>query len=226
MQWLTNLFPNVAVRADEFLQSIVETLIMVGITGVISFVLSLVIGVLLLTTRRGGLLAAPVFNQILGWIVNILRSVPFIILAAALVPITRIISGTALGVQGAIFPLVVGITPFFSRQIESAFLSVDPGLVEAAVSMGLSPAAIIWRVYFREAIPSIAKVTTITIVSLIGLTAISGSLGGGGLGDFAIRFGYQQFMLDATIASVIVLLIMVGFVEFVGRTVIDATTHQ
>ena len=180
----------------------------------------------MLTTRRGGLLAAPVFNQILGWIVNILRSVPFIILAAALVPITRIISGTALGVQGAIFPLVVGITPFFSRQIESAFLSVDPGLVEAAVSMGLSPAAIIWRVYFREAIPSIAKVTTITIVSLIGLTAISGSLGGGGLGDFAIRFGYQQFMLDATIASVIVLLIMVGFVEFVGRTVIDATTHQ
>ena len=226
MQWLTNLFPNVAVRADEFFQSIVETLIMVGITGVISFVLSLVIGVLLLTTRRGGLLAAPVFNQILGWIVNILRSVPFIILAAALVPITRIISGTALGVQGAIFPLVVGITPFFSRQIESAFLSVDPGLVEAAVSMGLSPAAIIWRVYFREAIPSIAKVTTITIVSLIGLTAISGSLGGGGLGDFAIRFGYQQFMLDATIASVIVLLIMVGFVEFVGRPVIDATTHQ
>ncbi|WP_154036154.1 methionine ABC transporter permease [Bifidobacterium breve] len=226
MQWLTNLFPNVAVRADEFFQSIVETLIMVGITGVISFVLSLVIGVLLLTTRRGGLLAAPVFNQILGWVVNILRSVPFIILAAALVPITRIISGTALGVQGAIFPLVVGITPFFSRQIESAFLSVDPGLVEAAVSMGLSPAAIIWRVYFREAIPSIAKVTTITIVSLIGLTAISGSLGGGGLGDFAIRFGYQQFMLDATIASVIVLLIMVGFVEFVGRTVIDATTHQ
>lgn len=226
MQWLTNLFPNVAVRADEFFQSIVETLIMVGITGVISFVLSLVIGVLLLTTRRGGLLAAPVFNQILGWIVNILRSVPFIILAAALVPITRIISGTALGVQGAIFPLVVGITPFFSRQVESAFLSVDPGLVEAAVSMGLSPAAIIWRVYFREAIPSIAKVTTITIVSLIGLTAISGSLGGGGLGDFAIRFGYQQFMLDATIASVIVLLIMVGFVEFVGRTVIDATTHQ
>ena len=226
MQWLTNLFPNVAVRADEFFQSIVETLIMVGITGVISFVLSLVIGVLLLTTRRGGLLAAPVFNQILGWIVNILRSVPFIILAAALVPITRIISGTALGVQGAIFPLVVGITPFFSRQIESAFLSVDPGLVEAAVSMGLSPAAIIWRVYFREAIPSISKVTTITIVSLIGLTAISGSLGGGGLGDFAIRFGYQQFMLDATIASVIVLLIMVGFVEFVGRTVIDATTHQ
>lgn len=226
MQWLVNLFPNVAVRADEFFQSIVETLIMVGITGVISFVLSLVIGVLLLTTRRGGLLAAPVFNQILGWIVNILRSVPFIILAAALVPITRIISGTALGVQGAIFPLVVGITPFFSRQIESAFLSVDPGLVEAAVSMGLSPAAIIWRVYFREAIPSIAKVTTITVVSLIGLTAISGSLGGGGLGDFAIRFGYQQFMLDATIASVIVLLIMVGFVEFVGRTVIDATTHQ
>ena len=226
MQWLTNLFPNVAVRADEFFQSIVETLIMVGITGVISFVLSLVIGVLLLTTRRGGLLAAPVFHQILGWVVNILRSVPFIILAAALVPITRIISGTALGVQGAIFPLVVGITPFFSRQIESAFLSVDPGLVEAAVSMGLSPAAIIWRVYFREAIPSIAKVTTITIVSLIGLTAISGSLGGGGLGDFAIRFGYQQFMLDATIASVIVLLIMVGFVEFVGRTVIDATTHQ
>ena len=226
MQWLTNLFPNVAVRADEVYQACVEARLMVGITGVISFVLSLVIGVLLLTTRRGGLLAAPVFNQILGWIVNILRSVPFIILAAALVPITRIISGTALGVQGAIFPLVVGITPFFSRQIESAFLSVDPGLVEAAVSMGLSPAAIIWRVYFREAIPSIAKVTTITIVSLIGLTAISGSLGGGGLGDFAIRFGYQQFMLDATIASVIVLLIMVGFVEFVGRTVIDATTHQ
>ena len=223
---LTQWFPNVAVRSDEFFTSIVQTLELLVITGAISFVLSLIIGVLLIVTRRGGLLQAPVFNTVLGWIINVMRSIPFIILAASLVPLTRIISGTALGVQGAIFPLVVGITPFFSRQIESALLSVDPGLVEAAVSMGLSPVEIIWRVYFRESIPAIAKVTTITLVSLIGLTAITGSLGGGGLGDFAIRYGYQRFFFDATIASVIVLLLMVGFIEFVGRTVIDATTRE
>lgn len=226
MQWLIDLFPNVAPRADEFYRSIIETLVLVGITAVLSFVLSLTIGILLVVTRKGGLLSAPAFNQALGWIINLFRSIPFIILAAALVPITRAISGTALGVQGAIFPLVIGITPFFSRQMESAFLSIDPGLVEAAVSMGLSPVQIIWRVYFREAIPNIAKVTTITLVSLIGLSAISGSLGGGGLGDFAIRYGYQRFMFDATVASVIVLLIMVGFIEFVGRTVIDATSRE
>lgn len=225
MQWLANLFPNVAPRADEFYRSIVETLVLVGVTGVISFVLSLVIGILLVVTRRGGLLEAPAFNQALGWTINVFRSIPFIILAAALVPVTRIIAGTALGVRGAIFPLVIGITPFFSRQMESAFLSVRPGLVEAAVAMGVSPLGIIWRVYFREAVPNIAKVATITLVSLIGLSAISGSLGGGGLGDFAIRYGYQRFMFDATVASVIVLLLMVGFIEFVGRTIIDATTR-
>lgn len=222
---LAQLFPNVVVRSDEFFQSIVETLELLVVSGAIAFVLSLVIGVLLIVTRRGGLLAAPAFNQVLGAVINILRSVPFIILAASLVPVTRALVGTAIGVRGSLFPLVVGITPFFSRQIESALLSVRPGLVEAAVSMGLSPVAIIWRVYFRESIPAIAKVTTITTVSLIGLTAITGSLGGGGLGDFAIRYGYQRYFIDCTMASVIILLILVGIIEFIGKTVIDATTR-
>ncbi|MFT8358338.1 methionine ABC transporter permease [Bifidobacterium aquikefiri] len=219
-------FPHVVEYRGEFISSIWETAVMVGVSGAISLVLSLILGVLLVTTPKGGLLAAPLCNRVLSYAINVLRSVPFIILAAALVPLTRALTGAALGLRGAVFPLVVGITPFFARQVEAALMTIPSNLIETAYSMGFTPWKIIRRVYLREGIPALAKGTTITMVSLIGLSAISGSLGSGGLGDFAIRYGYQRFMFDATLASVIVLLCMVGFVEFVGKIVVDATTRQ
>ena len=165
-----------------------------------------------------------VFN-IVDKLINLFRSIPFIILAAALVPVTRALVGTAIGTKGAIFPLIIGITPFFSRQIQSALAGVDVGLVEAAESMGMSVTKIVYRVYLREAIPSIIRVSVIAIVSLVGLTAIVGIVGGGGLGDFAIRYGYQRYMLDATYATVIVLVVFIGIIEFIGRQLVEITEH-
>jgi D-methionine transport system permease protein len=225
-QFLANIFPNVASRGAEFFDATVQTLIMVAAAGAISFVLALILAVVLITTRRGGLLQNVVVYNILDKVINLFRSIPFIILAAALVPLTRAVVGTAIGTKGALLPLVVGITPFFARQLESALSSTDPGLIEAAEAMGSSRTGIIWHVYLRESIPSILKVTTITIVNLIGLTAIVGIVGGGGLGDFAIRYGYQRYMADATYATIIVLVVIIGLVEFAGKVLEDATDHQ
>ena len=225
MNILAQWFPNVADRLPEFWDSFVQTLIMVGVTGVISFVLATFFAVVLTLTRKGGLTPnAAVFN-ILDKLIDLFRSIPFIILAAALVPVTRALVGTAIGTKGALFPLVVGITPFFTRQIQSALAGVDPGFIEAAESMGMTVPHIVTRVYLREAIPSIIRVSVITLVSLIGLTAIVGIVGGGGLGDFAIRYGYQRYMLDATYATVIVLVILIALIEYVGHLLVEVTEH-
>ena len=222
---LSSWFPNVVTRLPEFFDSFVQTLIMLGVTGVLSFVFATFFAVVLTVTQHGGLTPNPVVFNVIDKIVNLFRSIPFIILAAALVPVTRALVGTAIGTKGAIFPLIVGITPFFTRQIQSALSSVDPGFVEAAVSMGMSPIEIIFRVYLREGIPAIIRVTTITPISLIGLTAIVGIVGGGGLGDFAIRYGYQRYMLDATYATIIVLVLLIGLIEFIGRLLVEITEH-
>jgi D-methionine transport system permease protein len=219
------LLPNVSEVMNEFYLSIVQTIQMVMISGLISFLLSLILGIMLVTTKKGGILENLFIFNVFDKLINLFRSIPFIILIAALIPLTQFISGTAIGVRGTIFPLIVGITPFFSRQIESALTEVDSGLIEAGIAMGLSPFQIIISVYLKEAIPSIARVTTITIISLIGLTAIVGVVGGGGIGDFAIRYGYQQNELDATYASIIVLLIIVSIVQLVGTLIAKKTTH-
>ncbi|ALC83014.1 MULTISPECIES: methionine ABC transporter permease [Bacillus] len=219
------LLPNVSQVMDEFYLSIIQTLKMVFESGLISFLLSLVIGIILVSTKKDGILENTFIFNIFDKLINLFRSIPFIILIAALIPITRLISGTAVGVQGTIFPLIVGITPFFSRQIESALSEVDEGLVESGIAMGLSPFQIIVSVYLKEGISSIARVTTITVISLIGLTAIVGVVGGGGIGDFAIRYGYQQNQLDATYLSIIVLLIFVSIVQIIGTLITKKTTH-
>lgn len=225
MNVLGQWFPNVASRLPEFIDSFVQTLIMVAVTGVISFVLATLIAVMLTLTQPTGLTPNVVIFNVVDKLINLFRSIPFIILAAALVPVTRALVGTAIGTKGAIFPLVIGITPFFSRQIQSALAGVDAGLIEAAESMGMSVPKIVCRVYLREAIPSIIRVSVIAIVSLVGLTAIVGIVGGGGLGDFAIRYGYQRYMLDATYATVIVLVIFIGVIEFIGRQLVEITEH-
>ena len=222
---LFKLIPNVMRKPGELLTSIYQTLIMVGISGSISFCIGLVFGVILVTTAPGRILQNSLVFNYFDKTINLFRSIPFIILLAALIPLTRFVAGTAIGVRGAILPLVFGTVPFFSRQIESALAEVDGGIIEAAKSMGSSPLGIIFRVYLRESIPSIARVTTITMVSLTGLTAMAGAVGAGGLGDFAIRYGHQRNQLDVTFVTVLVLLVLVSCIQGLGSLIVKRTTH-
>lgn len=223
--WLQTIAPNVVKKFPELLNSTEQTLTMLVQSGLISFVIGLILGVVLVTTRKGGILENKVIFTLLDKIINLLRSVPFIILLAALIPLTRAVVGTAIGTKGAILPLVFGTVPFFSRQVESALLQLDKGLIEAAQSMGISPLGIILRIYLKEGIPGIVRGTTITMISLIGLTAMAGAVGGGGLGDFAIRYGHQRNQVDITYATVIVLLLLVSILQGIGTYIIKKTSH-
>lgn len=226
MQELLNTyFPNVITKLPDFYESIAETVQMVVRSGWISFAIGLVIGVLLTVTKRGGVLQNQIVFQILDKVINFFRSIPFIILLAGLIPLTRLIAGTAIGVEGAIVPLIFGTVPFFARQIESALAELNPGLLEAAKSMGDGPLKIIISVYLKESIPGIVRATTITAISLIGLTAMAGAVGAGGLGDFAIRFGYQRNQTDVTYASVLVLVVLVSAIQLGGNIIAKKSTH-
>ena len=224
-EFILDFFPNVFSKLPDFYESIYETLVMVGFSGSISFILGLLLGIILVVTKEGGILQNPVIFHMLDKIINFFRSIPFIILLASLIPLTRLISGTAIGVDGAIVPLVFGTVPFFSRQIESALTELDSGLIEAAQSMGSSPIEIIFRVYLKECIPGVVRATTITAISLIGLTAMAGAVGAGGLGDFAIRFGYQRNQIDVTYASVIVLVGLVSIIQIIGNKIVENNNH-
>jgi D-methionine transport system permease protein len=217
--------PNLLDYFSEFTVSIQETLIMLGIAGILSFIFGLTLGVILVISKPNGILPNRLIYGTLDRIVDFFRSIPFIILLAALIPLTRLIMGTGLGVKGAIFPLVVGATPFFLRQVDMALSNVDPGLIEAAQSMGSTPVEIIFRVLLRESIPSLARGTSITMISLIGLTAMGGAVGGGGIGAFVIRYGYNRFMTDITYVSVFVIWILVSIVQGIGNYVVKKTTH-
>ena len=217
--------PNLLDYFSEFTVSIQETLIMLGIAGILSFIFGLTLGVILVISKPQGIMPNRLIYGLLDRIVNFFRSIPFIILLAALIPLTRLIMGTGLGVKGAIFPLVVGATPFFLRQVDMALSNVDSGLIEAAQSMGSTPIEIIFRVLLRESIPSLARGTSITMISLIGLTAMGGAVGGGGIGAFVIRYGYNRFMSDITYVSVIVIWILVSIVQGIGNYVVKRTTH-
>ena len=224
-EFLNTYFGNVMAKLPDFYGSILDTLRMTGRAGAIAFVGGLFLGVVLTVTKEGGILQARALYQVLDKIINFFRSIPFIILLAALIPLTRLISGTAIGVEGAIVPLVCGTIPFFARQIESALAEMDPGLVEAALSMGSSPVEIIFRVYLKECIPGIVRAVTITAISLIGLTAMAGAVGAGGLGDFAIRFGYQRNQSDVTLASILVLAGLVSVIQLAGNMAAKKHTH-
>lgn len=222
---LYSLIPNVMAKLPDFWEAIGDTLLMAVWSGTISFVLGLALGVLLTVTKPGAILENRVAYQILDKLISLFRSIPFIILLTWVMPISRTIMGTAIYVQGAIVPLVFGTVPFFTRQVESALAELDPGLVEAALSMGSSPAEIIFRVYLKESIAAIARGTTITAISLLNLTAMAGVVGAGGLGDFAIRYGHDRNMADVTNVTVIVLVAIVCIIEFIGGSVVKKTTH-
>lgn len=224
-QLMEQYTPNLFYYLDEFVVSIKETLIMLFASGILSFIFGIILGTILVVTREGNILENKFINNIIATIVNVFRSIPFVILITLLIPLTRILMGTFIGVKGAIFPLVMGCVPFFTRQVDLALSSVDKGVIEAAQSIGLSPLEIIFRVYLRESIPDIARATTITAISLLGLTAMGGAVGGGGLGAFVIRYGHNRHFTDITYVSVILILIFVTIIQFTGNRVIKKTTH-
>ena len=207
--------------------SLEETFQMVFISGIFSLVIGIFIGVLLTLFKKGGLKENRVLYSILSTIINILRSIPFIILIVLLVPLTRKMVGTSIGVTGAIVPLIFGTVPFFSRQIETALSSVEEGKIEAARACGSSTIGIVFRVYLHEAVPQIIRGTTITAISLIGITAIAGAtLGAGGLGDLAVNFGNALNRQDIIIACVIFLLIIVSLIQLIGTLFARLTTNR
>ena len=222
---LNKLIPNVMERTDILIQSIIDTFLMTGLAGLISFIVGILSGITLTVTKDKGILENRVVYQIIDKSINFFRSVPFIILLVGLVPLSRVITGTGIGVRGAIVPLVFGCAPFFSRQMENAMAGVDPGLIEAAQSMGLSNIEIIISVYLKESIADIARGVTITIISLIGLTAMAGAVGAGGLGNFAIMYGHDRNMPDVTYTTVIILVAIVTIIQILGGYVARKNTH-
>src|ERR687894_656946 len=193
-----------------------ETLYMVAVAALIATLLGLPLGVFLATSGRGELYAAPWANRVLGAIVNATRSTPFIILVVAIIPFTRLIAGTSIGTSAAVVPLTVAATPFIARLIEGAIREVDQGLIEAARAFGASPLQIVAKVLILEALPGIVLALTLAVVSLVGFSAMVGAVGGGGLGDLGIRYGYQRFMPDVMAAVVIVLIVLVQSVQSAG----------
>lgn len=225
MAWLESWFPHVVSKPEKFWESIWETLVMTGWAGGLMLILGLVLGVLLIATKKGGILECVPVYQVLDKAVNLFRSIPFVILIAFLMNVTKGIMGTRIGIRGVIVPLVVGSVPFFSRQVESALAGVSPGLIEAAKSMGVGPVGIIFRVYLKEGAAAIARGATITLISLIGLTAMAGYVGAGGLGDYAITYGYNYNRMDIVWAAVIVIVFIVTVIQAVGTLIAKKNTH-
>lgn len=194
----------------------IETGYMVLVAIAIGTALGGPLGVMLATSGRGELFEARVFNRVVGGIVNATRSIPFIILAVAIIPFTRMVAGTSIGTSAAIVPLTVAATPFIARIIEGAIRGVDAGLIEAAQAMGAKPLQIVFKVLLPEALPAIVLGLTLTTVLLIGYSAMVGAVGGGGLGDLGIRYGYQRFRPDIMAAVVIVLIVVVQLIQTAG----------
>jgi D-methionine transport system permease protein len=199
--------------------STLDTLIMVGLSGLLGTLFGLPLGVFLATSRANELFPSPAANRILGLIVNATRSTPFIILVVAIVPLTRLIVGTSIGTRAAVVPLTIAAIPFIGRVVEAAIREVDQGLVEAARAFGASPFQIVRKVFVPQALPALTLALTLTLVSLLGYSAMVGAVGGGGLGDLGIRYGYQRFMPEVMAAVVIVLIVLVQGVQSLGETI-------
>ena len=225
-EWIKSIMPNVIKYAEKFWASVGATFRMFAIAGVIAFVIGLLFGIALVVTRKGGVCQNAVIYRIVDIFTNFFRSIPFLILLIFLIPLTRRIVGTAIGVKGAIVPLVFGTVPFFTRQVEAALHNVDEGKIEAARSMGSRPIGIIFRVYLHEAVPELARVTTITAISLIGFTTMAGAVGAGGIGSFAINYGQSQNHQDIVIICVILLIMITFLFQGIGSFIAKKTTNR
>jgi D-methionine transport system permease protein len=198
------------------IQATGETLFMVGVAALLGTAFGLPMGIFLATSRKGELFAAPAVNAVLGIVVNATRSTPFIILVVAIIPFTRLVAGTSIGSTAAIVPLTIAAAPFIARLVEAAIREVDSGLIETAASFGASPIQIVLKVLIPEALPGLLLALTLAVVSLLGYSARVGAVGGGGLGDLGIRYGYQRFMPEMMLAVVVVLIALVQIVQSAG----------
>ena len=223
---MTTLIPNVLQMKAEFIQATLETLYMTVVSALVAGILGLGLGVLLVVTQPHGILADGPSYQVLDKLTNLLRSVPFIILLAVISPLTSYLIGTTVGTTASLVPLVFGIFPFYARQVQNALLDVDQGIVEAAQSMGSSPIAIIFRVYLKEGLPDLIRVSIVTVISLIGLTTMAGAIGAGGLGDIAISIGYARFENDVTFVAMIIILVLVFAVQLFGDWLVRRVSHH
>ncbi len=208
------------------LQSIWQTVVMTLASGVISFVAGLPLALILVATDRGGIAKNLVVNRALGWVINGFRSVPFIILLVALIPLTRLLVGTSLGTAAAIVPLAIAAAPYYARVAEVSLREVDPGLIEAARAMGGNRWTIVREVLVPEALPGIVAGFTVTLVTLVGASAMAGAIGAGGLGDLAIRYGYQRFETGVMIAVVVVLIVLVSGIQWLGDRLVARMDHR
>lgn len=210
----------------EIGRATVDTLLMLGGSLVLTILLGVPLGVLLYLSGKGRLAANPVLNAVLSFVVNVLRSVPFIILLIVMLPVTVLLVGTSLGVAGAIPPLVVGAAPFYARLVETALREVDKGVVEATQAMGGSTFQIVTRALLPEALPGVIAGATVTAIALVSYTAMAGVVGAGGLGDLAVRFGYQRFQTDVMVVTVVLLLILVQVLQMIGDRLVAAVSHR
>ena len=227
-QTISSWMPNVVANwsgDNGFEIAIYQTLYMTFVSAVFAGILGLILGVALLITDEQGILPQKHFYYILDKLVNLFRSIPFVILLAVIGPFTKLVVGQTIGPTGALVPLIVGTAPFFARQVQLALVEVDPGIIEAAQAMGLSPWQIIYHVYLKEGLSELIRSATLTLISLIGLTAMAGAVGGGGLGNMAIAVGYQRFENDVTIVSMILILILVFIVQGIGDFAVRKLQH-
>ena len=211
---------------ELFATSLWETIVMVGISGVLGALIGIPMGVFLRLTDQGGVLEHSALNKTVGWVVNAVRSTPFIILLVAIIPFTRLITGSSIGTAAAVVPLTLAAAPFIARLVETALREVDHGLVEAAQSMGATTGQIVWKVLLPEALPGIVAGLTISFVSLTGYSAMAGAVGGGGLGDLGIRYGYQRFLPDIMLAVVVVLIFFVQAIQSLGDWAVRRLAHR
>jgi D-methionine transport system permease protein len=207
-------------------RGLLETLFMVGASSAAAFAIGLPLGVALSVTAENSILPNRSIYGVMSFAVNMGRSVPFVILMVSIIPLTRMIAGTSIGTGASIVPLTLSAVPFVGRIVESSLREIDEGVVEAALSMGASPLEIIYKVLLPEALPSRISGLTLTVVNLIGYSAMAGAIGGGGLGDIAIRYGYQRFMRDVMAATVVILVLMVQLFQLAGDKLSDSMRHD
>lgn len=222
---LKTYLPNVLSLLPLLKQVTKETLIMVFFSGIYASVVGIPLGVLLFSLGKGNILENKFFHSILSKIINILRSIPFIILISAIPGIIKILAGSTIGVKGAIVSLSIGCFPFIARQVELSLLQVDKGVIEAYESMGFTSFQIIRKIILKEAMPYIIQAITVSFVSLVSFSAVAGSVGGGGLGSFAIQYGYNEFKNDIMLVTVVIILLIVMLIQFIGDTIYKKLRH-
>ncbi|UPQ86512.1 ABC transporter permease [Ignavigranum ruoffiae] len=224
-QWMETWLPNAWKLRDDFIEASWETLFMLGLSTLVGGFFGLILGIIMTVTGPGGILENRWLYNLLDGLVNIMRSIPFIIMLALLINVTRGIVGTTIGPAAACVPIIFSTVPFFARQVEIALLEVEPGVIEAAQAMGSSPLEIIGRVYLREGLPALLRVSASTVINILGLTAMAGSVGGGGLGTMAIAKGYQRSRFDVIMVATILILLIVFLTQLIFNWLIKKVQH-